>query len=130
MSDPLPHLVPAGAAAALSGATQAEADAARARWRYPYAVVVPGARLGVYVEGYDLGTEGGASRYEVVRSVWTEHDGERRFVSSSATESGTSFTTAREFIVVPVPAGLEGEIRDLVAGRSGAWSLRFGVVAP
>ena len=138
VSDPLPHLVPEGAAAALSGATRGEAEAARARWRYPYAVVVPGARLGVYVEAYDLGTEGGASRYEVVRTVEVERGGERRFVSSSATESGTSSSTAREFIVLPVPADLEaddrvvleGEIRDLVTGRAGTWSLSFGVVTP
>ena len=135
ISDPLPHLVPEGAAQALSGATQQEADAARARWRYPYGVVRPGARVGVYVEAYDLGTDRGRSRYEVVRTVEVERDGERRFVSSSATASGTSFPTAREFIVLPTPTDLEvgdtvhfeGVLRDLVTGRWGRWSLSFGV---
>ncbi|MGB3542780.1 hypothetical protein, partial [Rubrivirga sp.] len=117
-------------------ATQDDADAARARWRYPYDVVRPGARIGVYVEAYDLGTDGGQSRYQVVRTIEVGRDGERRFVSQSATESGTSFPTAREFIVLPVPDDLEdgdtvhldGSIRDLVTGREGKWSLSFGVV--
>ena len=131
VSDPLPHLLPPGAGRALSRLSQAEAEALR----YPYDVVVSGAVLGVYVEAYDLGTEGGQSRYEVERSVHVVRDGRRELVSRSATASGTSFPTAREFVVLPVPddvrpgdtVELSGTIRDLVTGRSGTWTLSFGV---
>ena len=111
VSDPLPHLVPPGAARALG-----EAD--RTAWRYPYAAVVPGATLGVAVEAYDLGTEGGRSRYEVERSVWAVRGGRRELVSLSTTLSGTSSGTAREFIVLPVPGDLLPATRSSWAGRS------------
>ena len=133
VSDPLPHLVPPSAARALG-----EGGADRTRWRYPYAAVVPGATVGVYVEAYDLATEGGRSRYEVERSVWVVRSGRREIASLSATPSSTSSATAREFIVLPVPGDLlpgdtvelGGTIRDLVTGRSGGWSLSFGVPRP
>ncbi|WP_412069331.1 hypothetical protein [Rubrivirga sp. IMCC43871] len=135
VSDPLPHLVPPGTQRAIATADRADAVAARERWRYPYGVVVPGADIGVYVEAYDLGTRGGRSRYEVERTVEIERGGERLFVSRSATASGTSSGTAREFVVLPVPAEarpgdrvlFEGVIRDTVTGRSGTWALAFGV---
>ena len=136
VSDPLPHLVDPAAVGAIGGASRDEAEAARARWRYPYAVVAPGALIGVYVEAYDLGTERGAARYEVAREVWlVRPDGERLFMSGSATPSATGGTTAREFVLLPVPESaapgdrveLIGTIRDLVTGRSGTWALTFGV---
>ena len=132
VSDPLPHLVPPAAVALLG---TARAGRARDRWRYPYDAVQPGAIVGVYVEAYDLGTEGGRSRYEVEREVAVLRDGARALVSRSATVSGTSSATAREFIVLPVPADvrpgerveLSGRLRDLVSGREGTWSLTFDV---
>ncbi|WP_420455913.1 GWxTD domain-containing protein [Rubrivirga sp.] len=138
ISDPLPHLVPPDAVDAISGAPRAQAERARARWRYPYDMVVPGALVGVFVEAYDLGTRGGRSDYEVERSIYRTDGatGERSLVSLSATPSGTTSGTAREFIVLPVPADVragdrvvfEGTIRDRVTGRSGTWSLVFSVV--
>ncbi|MDT0630276.1 GWxTD domain-containing protein [Rubrivirga sp. S365] len=133
VSDPLPHLVPSGAARALGAG-----GAAREAWRYPYAALVAGATVGVAVEAYDLGTEGGRSRYEVERSVWAVRDGRRELVSLSATVSGTSSSTGREFIVLPTPGDvrpgdvveLSGVLRDLVTGRSGEWSLSFQVARP
>ena len=127
VSDPLPHLVPPGA--------QIAGGADRTAWRYPYAVVVAGATVGVAVEAYDLGTEGGRSRYEVEREVHVVRGGRRELVSRSATTSGTSSATAREFIVLPTPGDvlpgdtveLSGVLRDLVTGRSGTWALSFGV---
>ena len=131
VSDPLPHLLPPGAGRISSRLSQTEAE----HLRYPYNVVAPGATLGVYVEAYDLGLDGGRSRYEVERAVHRVRDGERTLVSLSATESGTSFPTARELIVLPVPGDVRpgdavefsGTIRDLVTGRSGTWALAFGV---
>ncbi len=138
VSDPFPHLVPADAVGAISEATRDQAERARARWRYPYDVVVPGALVGVTVEAYDLGTRSGRSDYEVERAVYRIDGatGERSLDNMSATPSGTTSGTAREFIVLPVPLDVrpgdrvvfEGTIRDRVTGRSGTWSLEFGVV--
>ena len=133
VSDPLPHLLPPGGVARLDGG-----PAARLAWRYPYAGVIPGATIGVYVEAYDLGTEGGRSRYEVERAVHAVRRGQRELVSLSATPSGTSSATAREFIVLPVPGDLlpgdavefSGTLRDLVTGRGGTWALSFRVARP
>ena len=133
VSDPLAHLVPPGAERGLE-----RGGAAWAGWRYPYAVVVAGATVGVYVEAYDLGVERGRSRYEVERAVHRVRDGERTLVSLSATTSGTSSSTAREFIVLPTPGDvlpgdtveLSGTIRDLATGRSGTWALSFTVARP
>ena len=135
VSDPLPHLVPPRAARAVGAASGTEAARDRRRLRYPYAVVVPGATVGVYVEAYDLAVDGGRSRYEVERAVHVVRGGRRELVSQSATVSGTTSPTAREFIVLPTPGDvlpgdtveLSGTIRDLVSGRSGTWTLSFGV---
>lgn len=135
VSDPLPYLVPEGAERALGSSPRGAAERTREGARYPYGAVAPGATIGVYVEAYDLAVRGGRSRYEVERTVHRVRDGERSLVSLSATESGTSFPTAREFIVLPVPddvrpgdtVELSGTIRDLVTGRAGTWSLAFGV---
>ena len=133
VSDPLVHLVPAGAAGRLG-----EGGRSWAGWRYPYAVVVPGATVGVYVEAYDLGVRGRRSQYEVERAVHAVRGGRREVVSLSATPSGTSSSTAREFIVLPIPGDLlpgdavelSGTIRDRVTGRSGTWAVSLKVAHP